>query len=80
MTAAVSKDWAGRVALSPLDAERCYLRLMRDRAQANEEQAERLAALERERGPFLGAGVVGTQDPGDADWRAPHVAVKKVVR
>jgi hypothetical protein len=80
MPAAVTRDWAGRVALSPVDAERVFLSLARDRAQASSEQAERLAELEAGRPAFLGAGVVGTQDPGDADWRAPQVAVKRVVR
>jgi hypothetical protein len=64
----------------PRHAERLYLRMMRDRQQATTEQAERLAALERERPAFLGAGVVGTQDPGEADWRDASVAVKKVTR
>jgi hypothetical protein len=57
MPAAVSKDWASRPCLGERDAERLFLSLARDRAQASAEQAERLAQLEANRGRFLGAGV-----------------------
>jgi hypothetical protein len=69
MPAAVTRDWRGHPCLGWVDAERLYLRMLRDRAEATREQAERLAALEAERRPFLGAGVVGTETPGEADWR-----------
>jgi hypothetical protein len=80
MPAAVTKDWRGHPCLTWTVAEQVYLKTLRDRQQASTEQSQRLAELEAERPAFLGAGVVGTQDPGDADWRAPQVAVKKVVR
>jgi hypothetical protein len=53
--------------------------MRRDREQATAMEAERLAVLERERGPFLGAGVAGA-DGDVADWRAPQVAFKELQR
>jgi hypothetical protein len=79
MRAAVVRDWRGDAALSPIDAERLYLRMQRDRQQATQEQAERLAVLEAEQGPFLGAGIVGAETPGEADWRAPGVKVRELL-
>jgi hypothetical protein len=61
MPAAVTRDWRGQPCLGWVDAERLYLRTMRDRHQANQEQAERLAELERgQRGHVPGPTV---EDP-----------------
>jgi hypothetical protein len=56
MRGQVTRDWRGHAALSPVDAERLFLRLKRDRAQATPKQGERLAALEAQRGRFMPNG------------------------
>jgi hypothetical protein len=79
MRAAVTRDWRGDACLTWIDAERLYLRMRRDREEVTREQAERLAVLEAERGPFFGAGIVGAETPGEADWRAPEVKVRELL-
>ena len=61
MRAAVTRDWRGHPCLNWTDAERLYLKMLRDRQQVSREQSERLAVLERERPRFLGAGVVADE-------------------
>jgi hypothetical protein len=78
MRGQVTRDWTGRPCLSWTDAERLYLRMLRDREQATREQAERLAVIEQARGQYVGAGIVGAESPGAGDWRAPQVAFKEL--
>jgi hypothetical protein len=47
MRAAVTRDWRGHPCLSWVDAERLFLRMLRDRAQLDQEQSERLVEIER---------------------------------
>ena len=63
MRGQVSRDWRGHAALSPLDAERLFLRMKRDQAQAREELEQRLVAADEEFRSRLWGGLPADQLP-----------------
>jgi len=80
MRGQVTRDWRGHPCLSWVDAERLYLRMLRDREEASRDQSERLAVLEAQgRGQYVGPGIVGAENPGEAEWQGPSVQVKELL-
>jgi hypothetical protein len=63
MRAAVTRDWRGHPCLSWVDAERLYLRMLRDRAQLNAEIEERLVEADEARRAAIPRGIPVTEVP-----------------